>query len=292
MNNFEQLYTLLITEAPLSSYISAARSKAGYGTPGFKTGAAGNVISGLGSLAGKAITGAGSLAAGAVGAAGQGLGVGGRSIPGTGALQAGITKAANIGGSAITGATKAVGAGLQSISRLKQDVAELQKQRMYRARDPKAGEAIDVNLRTRNNQQLFPSAAYKIQNVPQMGSDKFVDIAMPNSFSLRAELPLKGEFSNVFVFQNGKPMRDPQYLGLGGNIYYSNNDKKWKLSSIERLPAYMQVPRTSVPTGNYKQGDVITIKDAQGRNIEGQFSGISKDEKNNEIITILDPEYK
>lgn len=292
MNNFNELCDLLVTEAPLSDYIAAARQKSGYGTPGYKTGLFGKAVSGLGNVAGKAITGAGSLASKAVGAVGYGLGANNKSLPGTGALQAGITTAANIGGSAVAKTAGAIGAGIQGIANLKQDVADLEKQRMYRERDPKPGEVIGVDIKTQNNQQLFPTTDYKIQNVPKIGAEKYVDIAMPNSFSLRAELPMKGEFSNVFVFKNGRPLRDPQYVGLGANLYYSQNEKKWKLSSSQRLPAYIQVPKANIPAGNLKQGDIITIKDTQGRLVAGQFGGISKDDKNNDIATILDPEYK
>jgi hypothetical protein len=292
MNNFNELCELLVTEAPLSDYIAAARQKLGYGAPGYKTGLFGKAVSGLGNVAGKAISGAGSLASKAVGAAGYGLGANGKSLPGTGALQAGITTAANIGGSAVAKTAGAIGAGIQGIANLKQDIAELQQQRMYRDRDPKPGEVIGVDIKTQNNQQLFPITDYKIQNVPKIGTARYVDITMPNSYSLRAELPVKGEFSNVFVFQNGRPLRDPQYVGLGANLYYSQNEKKWKLSSSQRLPAYIQVPRANIPAGNLKQGDAITIKDAQGRVITGQFGGFAKDNKNNDIATILDPEYK
>jgi len=292
MNNFNELCDLLVTEAPLSDYIAAARQKSGYGTPGYKTGLFGKAVSGLGNVAGKAISGAGSLASKAVGAAGYGLGANNRSLPGTGALQAGITTAANIGGSAVAKTAGAIGAGIQGIANLKQDVADLEKQRMYRERDPKPGEVIGVDIKTQNNQQLFPTTDYKIQNVPKIGAERYVDITMPNSFSLRAELPMKGEFSNVFVFKNGRPLRDPQYVGLGANLYYSQNEKKWKLSSSQRLPAYIQIPKANIPASNLKQGDRITIKDAQGRLVAGQFGGISKDDKNIDIATILDPEYK
>jgi hypothetical protein len=292
MNNFNELCDLLVTEAPLSDYIAAARQKSGYGTPGYKTGLFGKAVSGLGNVAGKAISGAGSLASKAVGAAGYGLGANGKSLPGTGALQAGITTAANIGGSAVAKTAGAIGAGIQGIANLKQDVADLEKQRMYRDRDPKPGEVIGVDIKTQNNQQLFPTTDYKIQNVPKIGAERYVDIDMPNSFSLRAELPMKGEFSNVFVFKNGRPLRDPQYVGLGANLYYSQNEEKWKLSSSQRLPAYIQIPKANIPASNLKQGDRITIKDAQGRLVAGQFGGISKDNKNNDIATILDPEYK
>lgn len=292
MNNFNELYDLLVTEAPLGDYIAAAKQKSGYGTPGYKTGLFGKAVSGLGNVAGKAISGAGSLASKAVGAVGYGLGANNKSLPGTGALQTGITTAANIGGSAVAKTAGAIGAGIQGIANLKQDIADLQKQRMYRERDPKPGEVIGVDIKTQNNQQLFPNTDYKIQNVPKIGAERYVDIVMPNSFSLRAELPMKGEFANVFVFKNGRPLRDPQYVGLGANLYYSQNEKKWKLASTQRLPAYIQVPRANIPTGNYKQGDIITIKDNQGRLVTGQFGGISKDDKNNDIATILDPEYK
>jgi hypothetical protein len=292
MNNFNELCDLLVTEAPLSDYIAAARQKSGYGTPGYKTGLFGKAVSGLGNVAGKAISGVGSLASKAVGAAGYGLGANNRSLPGTGALQAGITTAANIGGSAVAKTAGAIGAGIQGIANLKQDVADLEKQRMYRERDPKPGEVIGVDIKTQNNQQLFPTTDYKIQNVPKIGAERYVDITMPNSFSLRAELPMKGEFSNVFVFKNGRPLRDPQYVGLGANLYYSQNEKKWKLSSSQRLPAYIQIPKANIPASNLKQGDRITIKDAQGRLVAGQFGGISKDDKNIDIATILDPEYK
>jgi hypothetical protein len=292
MNNFNELCDLLVTEAPLSDYIAAARQKSGYGTPGYKTGLFGKAVSGLGNVAGKAISGAGSLASKAVGAAGYGLGANNRSLPGTGALQASITTAANIGGSAVAKTAGAIGAGIQGIANLKQDVADLEKQRMYRERDPKPGEVIGVDIKTQNNQQLFPTTDYKIQNVPKIGAERYVDITMPNSFSLRAELPMKGEFSNVFVFKNGRPLRDSQYVGLGANLYYSQNEKKWKLSSSQRLPAYIQIPKANIPASNLKQGDRITIKDAQGRLVAGQFGGISKDDKNIDIATILDPEYK
>ena len=273
MNKFDQLYELLVSEAPISSYIAAAKNSSGYGTPGFKT-----------NIASKLVSGAGSLASKAVGAVGQGLGVKGKAIPGTGALQAGIQSA-----------TGAAAGGLQQLANLNKAAAahaqDIEKQRMYRDRDPKAGENIDVNLRTKNGQPLFPRGDYKITNTPKLGEEQYVDVAMPNNSSLRMTLPKQGEYSNVYVFQDGKPLRDAQYLQLGGNLYFSNNEKKWKFSSEERLPAYMTVPKSQLPGTKYNQNQPVTIKDKTGRVIRGIYGGESSDPKGNVIVTILDPEY-
>jgi len=272
MNKFDQLYEMLMSEAPISSYIAAAKTSSGYGTPGFKT-----------NIASKLVSGAGSLASKAVGAVGQGLGVKGKAVPGTGALQAGIQSAAG-----------AAAGGLQQLASLNKAAAaqaqDVEKQRMYRDRDPKAGENIDVNL-AKNGQPVFPRGNYKITNTPKLGEEQYVDVAMPNSNSLRMTLPKQGEYSNVYVFQDGKPLRDPQYLQLGGNLYYSNNEKKWKFSSGERLPAYMTVPKSQLPDTKYNQNQPVTIKDKTGRVIKGIYGGESSDPKGNVIVTILDPEY-
>jgi len=273
MNNFDQLYKMLISEAPISSYIAAAKDSSGYGTPGFKTNIASKLVSGAGSLAGKA-----------VGAAGQGLGVKGKAAPGTGALQAGIQNVA-----------AAAAGGLQQLANLNKAAAahaqDIEKQRMYRDRDPRVGEDIDISLRTKNNQPLFPRRDYKITNTPKLGQEQYVDVAMPNNISLRMTLPKQGEYSNAFVFQDGKPLRDPQYLQLGGNLYYSNNEKKWKFSSEERLAAYITVPKSRLPGTNYSQNQPVTVKDRTGRIIKGIYGGESSDPKGNVFVTILDPEY-
>lgn len=273
MNKFDQLYEMLISEAPISSYIAAAKGASGYGAPGFKA-----------NIASKLVSGAGSLASKAVGAVGQGLGIKGKAVPGTGALQAGIQSAAG-----------AAASGLQQLANLNKAAAahaqDIEKQRMYRDRDPKTGENIDVNLRTKNNQPLFPRGDYKITNTPKLGQEQYVDVTMPNNNSLRMTLPKQGEYSNVYVFQDGKPLRDPQYLQLGGNLYYSNNEKKWKFSSEERLPAYMTVPKSQLPGTKYNQNQPVTIKDKTGRIIRGVYGGESSDPKGNVIVTILDPEY-
>jgi len=272
MNKFDQLYEMLVSEAPISSYIAAAKNSSGYGAPGFKT-----------NIASKLVSGAGSLASKAVGAVGQGLGVKGKAIPGTGALQAGIQSAAG-----------AAAGGLQQLANLNKAAAahaqDIEKQRMYRDRDPKAGENIDVNL-AKNGQPVFPRGNYKITNTPKLGEEQYVDVAMPNNNSLRMTLPKQGEYSSVYVFQDGKPLRDPQYLQLGGNLYYSNNEKKWKFSSEERLPAYMTVPKSQLPGAKYTQNQPVTIKDKTGRVIRGIYGGESSDPKGNVIVTILDPEY-
>ena len=263
---------MLLSEAPISSYIAAAKSSSGYGTPGFKT-----------NIASKLVSGAGSLASKAVGAVGQSLGVKGKAVPGTGALQAGIQSAAG-----------AAAGGLQQLANLNKAAAahaqDIEKQRMYRDRDPKAGENIDVNL-AKNGQPVFPRGNYKITNTTKLGEEQYVDVAMPNNNSLRMTLPKQGEYSNVYVFQDGKPLRDPQYLQLGGNLYYSNNERKWKFSSEERLPAYMTVPKSQLPGTKYNQNQPVTIKNKTGRIIKGIYGGESSDPKGNVIVTILDPEY-
>jgi len=273
MNNFKQLYEMLISEAPISSYIAAAKQASGYKEPGFKT-----------KLASKLVGGAGSLASRAVGAVGQGLGVRGKAIPGTGALQSGITRVAG-----------AAAGGLQQLANLSKAAAEhaqeIQKQRMYRLRDPKAGEKIYVNIMTKNNQTLFPQGEYTITNVSKIGDEQFVDVAMPNNFTLRMSLPKQGEYSNVSVLQNDAPVRDPQYTQLGGNFYFSNNEKKWKFSSEERLPAYLAVPKVSLPRANYNVNQIVKFKDKNGRTIEGTYGGETADEKGDINVTILDPEY-
>ena len=107
MNNFEDLYNVLISEAPLKDYIKAAKITSGADKAGFKTG-----------LLGKAVTGLGNLASKAVGTVGQGLGVQGKSIPGTNALQAGITKT-----------TGAIGSGLQTVAGVKRVAQQIEKDR-------------------------------------------------------------------------------------------------------------------------------------------------------------------
>jgi hypothetical protein len=107
VNNFEDLYNVLVSEAPLKDYIKAAKITSGADKAGFKTG-----------LLGKAVTGLGNLASRAVGTVGQGLGVQGKSVPGTNALQAGITKT-----------TGTIGSGLQTVAGVKRMAQQIQKYR-------------------------------------------------------------------------------------------------------------------------------------------------------------------
>jgi hypothetical protein len=268
MNNFLKLYDMCVSEGALceafGDYVAAA--KQGISPAG---------------VAAKAVTGLGSLASKAIGAAGYGLGVGGQAVPGTSTIQRGVEKTAG-----------AIGSAIAAIPTIRQKAQEIAKQRMYRERDPKTGEQIEVDIKSSaEGGNILPRGNYKITGVQKLGGEAYVDVGMPNNFSIRTTLPKSGEYSETFVFKNGKPLRDPQYLRLGGNLYYSQNDKKWKLKSDTRLPAYVSVASSLIPAGRYKMNDVITFKDEQGRTVRGLYGNAYTDNSGSNLVNILDPEY-